>query len=91
MPRGFSCCAHRGRRQSLDLPSFFGCTRGRAMGLHIGAIDGNGAAQMTSRGQSIEHILPDAAPRPAVKTIVDRCIGAVFRGTFSPRPVLSRL
>ena len=60
MRRGFWCCVRRARCQSLDLQSFFGRTGSRTMGFDVGAIDGDRAAQMTGRGQGIEHVLPDA-------------------------------
>lgn len=64
-------------------PLFLGAGR-RAMGLHIGAVDRDRAAEMSGFGQRREHVLPNLATGPAVETIVDRRPRAVFGRAVAP-------
>ena len=54
------------------------------MGLHIGAVDRDRAAEMSGFGQRREHLLPDLAMGPAIEAVVDRRPRAVFRRTVTP-------
>jgi len=72
------------RRRSPDPAPFFLRAGSRAVGLRIGAVDGNRPAEMPGFGQRREHLLPDLGMGPAVEAIVDRPPRAVFRRTVTP-------
>ena len=56
----------------------------RAMGLYIGAVDGDGPAKAAVCDQGVVDALPDLAPRPAIEAVVDRGVGAVFGRAIAP-------
>lgn len=52
------------------------------MGFHVGAVDRDGAANLSHGGQRLVDLLPDATPGPAV---LDGRQLNVFGGTIPPR------
>lgn len=55
------------------------------MGLHVGAVDRNGAADPRLGGECFVNLLPDTTPGPAVEAVVHGGRWAVFGGTVPPR------
>ena len=55
------------------------------MGLHVGAVDRDGATDPRLGGERFVDIQPDATPRPTVETIINGGRWAVFGGTVPPR------
>jgi hypothetical protein len=54
------------------------------MGLHISAVQRDGAADAALLDQGSIDALPDPAPRPAIEAVVDRGVGAVFDRAIAP-------
>ena len=60
------------------------------MGLHIAAVDRDRAANPALIDQGLVDPLPDPPPGPAIKTVVDRRIGAVFARAVAPTAARSQ-
>ena len=63
--------------------TFFGAG-GRAMRLHVGAVQGHGGANAALLDEAGVAPLPDPAPAPAIEAVVDGRIRPVFARTFAP-------